>query len=88
MALNSKTTIGLTVGEIISIVTTACIAVGFYWSINVRLTSIELRQQQYQTFIDEQKTLNSKVGDSVDDIKQSLIRIEGKLDLKQDRFEN
>ena len=46
MTLSAQTKLGLTFGQIFSIITTTALVVGFYYSINVRLTEIEAKNRQ------------------------------------------
>lgn len=86
MTLNSTTRIGMTAGQVIWLLTVAATFTLGYADLNARITDIEARQMEIRSMCDKQGDINSKLTETTFDIKQSLIRIEGKLDLKQDRF--
>lgn len=52
MTLSAQTKLGLTFGQIFSIITTTALVVGFYYSINVRLTEIEAKNRQQDSEIE------------------------------------
>lgn len=86
MEFNSKTKVGLTFGEIISLVFVVGSFVIGYADLSWRISNIENKHDQYIEQYRNQQEINSQLTKSTATIEQSLIRIEGKLDLKQDRF--
>lgn len=69
--LTSKTKIGLTFGELIAVITIAGAFAMGYANLSARIAAIEQNKVDKEAYYE---------------IKSSLIRIEGKLDLKQDKF--
>lgn len=85
MTLNSNTKIGLTFGQILSLITIVSAFVLGYAELNSRITDLEKSQVEIKGMCDKQSQINDKLTETTYDIKQSLIRIEGKLDLKADK---
>ncbi len=84
--INSKTKFGFSFSEVVSLIITITVVVGFYYSLDLRITKIEddgLRNKQQLLKIIEMQDLQEK---SYYDIKMSLIRIEGVLNTKQDKY--
>lgn len=85
MTLSSNTKIGLTFGQIISLVIVIFTFSMSYASLNSRIADIESRIRQQETISEKQNESSQKIKDDMSTIKESLIRIEGKLDLKADK---
>ena len=76
MELNDQTKISFKPNQIFAAIGVLIVLVGTYISIDSRLSAMEattLQQSQY--------------GREIQFIRESVIRIEGKLDLKQDKYE-
>lgn len=71
MTLSKNTKVGLTFGQILSLITIAGTFIMGYANLNSRIAAMEKSKIEKEEFYQ---------------IKETLIRIEGKLDLKQDRF--
>lgn len=85
MTLTSNTKIGLTFGQILSLITIAGAFVMGYADLNSRIADIERRQSEIHKTWDKQAEINQQLTNTTFEIRQSLIRIEGKLDLKADK---
>lgn len=85
MTLTQNTKIGLTFGQILSLITIAGAFTLGYAELNSRITNLEKGQTQSEQIRVRQEEINSKLTETTYDIKQTLIRIEGKLDLKADK---
>lgn len=72
--LSSQTKVGLTFGQIITLITYTGIVVWMYASISWRVSNIEKKQEEIKDL--KESTIK---------IEQSLIRIEGKIDMKADK---
>lgn len=76
MELNDQTKISFKPNQIFAAIGMLIVLVGTYISIDSRLSAMEattIQQSQY--------------GREIQFIRESVIRIEGKLDLKQDKYE-
>ena len=76
MELNDQTKISFKPNQIFAVIGVLIVLVGTYISIDSRLSAMEattIQQSQY--------------GREIQFIRESVIRIEGKLDLKQDKYE-
>ena len=76
MELNDQTKISFKPNQIFAAIGVLIVLVGTYISIDSRLSAMEattIQQSQY--------------GREIQFIRESVIRIEGKLDLKQDKYE-
>ena len=78
--INEKTKVGLTFGQIITVIGVVAGFVIGYANITTRIVALEEKINRYDNTTEF--LINSQ-----NQIKESLIRIEGKLDLKQDRFQ-
>lgn len=85
MTLTQNTKIGLTFGQILSLITIAGSFTLGYAELNSRITDLENGQKESKVMYDRQQDINNKLTESTYDIRQTLIRIEGKLDLKADK---
>lgn len=85
MTLTQNTKIGLTFGQIISLITIAGAFTLGYAELNSRITNLEKEQNESEQIRVRQEEINSKLTETTYDIKQTLIRIEDKLDLKADK---
>lgn len=85
MTLSSQTKIGLTFGQIVSLVVIVFTFSMFYASLNTRIADIESRMKAQESITEKQNVNSEKLKDDMSAIKESLIRIEGKLDLKADK---
>ena len=86
MKLTTNTVIGLTFGQIITLITYTAFVVIMYADIIERLNKVEDKQKDIQNVCQKQEVLNERFIQATVNIEKSLIRIEGKLDLKQDKY--
>ena len=84
--INSKTKFGFSFGEIISLIITVSVVVGFYYSLDLRITKIEDDMMRDKQQINKLIELQESQEKTYIDIKMSLIRIEGVLNTKQDKY--
>lgn len=85
MTLTQNTKIGLTFGQILSLITIAGAFTLGYAELNSRITNLEKQQTETRSMCDKQEQINDRLTETTYEIKQTLIRIEGKLDLKADK---
>lgn len=78
--INEKTKVGLTFGQIITVIAMIFTFGIGYANLTTRIVALEDKVNKYDNTTEV--LINSQ-----SQIKESLIRIEGKLDLKQDRFQ-
>lgn len=78
MTLTGQTRFGLTFGQLITLITYTVLVVSMYFDMSSRVKTLETSKQ-------DQVKINEKLIETVDRIDKSTIRIEGKLDLKQDK---
>lgn len=78
MTLTAQTKFGLTFGQLITLITYTILVVSLYFDVRSRIEILETDKQS-------QARINEKLIDTIDRIDKSTIRIEGKLDLKQDK---
>jgi uncharacterized membrane protein len=86
MKLSTNTVIGLTFGQIITLITYTAFVVIMYADIIERLNKVEDKQKDMQGVCEKQEVLNERFMQATVNIEKSLIRIEGKLDMKQDKY--
>ena len=86
MRLTSNTVIGLTFGQILTLITYTVFVVIMYADMTERITKVEDKQKDMSRTCEKQDILNDRFVQSTITIEKALIRIEGKLDLKQDRY--
>lgn len=86
MRLTSNTVIGLTFGQILTLITYTVFVVIMYADITERLSRVEDKQTDMERTYEKQDIFNERFVQSTNTIEKTLIRIEGKLDLKQDRY--
>lgn len=86
MKLTTSTVIGLTFGQILTLITYTAFVVIMYADITERLSKVEDKQKDIQVRCEKQDIFNERFIQSTVNIEKALIRIEGKLDLKQDRY--
>jgi len=86
MKLTTNTVVGLTFGQIITLVTYTALVVILYADIISRLDKVEAKQSTFESVCNKQDAINEKLTNSIVNIEKSLISIEGKLDLKQNRY--
>lgn len=84
--LNSQTILGLTFGQIMALIGIVFSFAMGYADLKADIAELRQKQAVYDELVTDQKKQVAKSDEAINDIKQSLIRIEGKLDLKQDRF--
>lgn len=77
--INDKTKVGLTFGQIITVIALVFTFSIGYANVITRIVALEDK-------VNKSEAVQEQNRQSFIDIKESLIRIEGKLDLKQDRF--
>ena len=85
MTLTGKTKIGLTFGQIITLITYTIFVVWLYAGIKMDIAKMQSRQDECEKNKTEQNSINEKLTNSTQNIEKSLIRIEGKMDLKADK---
>lgn len=84
--LGSQTKIGLTFGQIITVI---MIVSGFaiaWGNMQLKIASLEQKQNDIVVNLNAYDDKSDKINVDMSEIKQTLVRIEGKLELKQDRF--
>lgn len=93
MTLSDKTKFGLTIGQIAAWTIAVFTFATWHAAIQIQLQDIKYRMSKAEEFqkeskynTDAQNRINRDFVDSFHAIKESLIRIEGKLETKQDRF--
>lgn len=85
MTLTAQTKFGLTFGQIITLVTYTSLVVWMYANMSWRVSNVEKKQEEFKATIESQAAINTKLIETIDRIDRSVIRIEGKLDLKADK---
>lgn len=78
MPLSAQTKFGMTPGQIITLIMYTILVVSLYFDVRSRIEILETSKQ-------DQIKINEKLIETVDRIDKSTIRIEGKMDLKQDK---
>lgn len=93
MTLSDKTKMGLTVGQITAWTIAVFTFATWHAAIQIQLKNLEYRMEQSekkqtecQQATESQNKINRDFVESFHTIKESLIRIEGKLETKQDRY--
>lgn len=76
MELNDQTKISFKPNQIFAVIAAIIVMGGAYASIDSRLSAMEATTKQ-----------QAQYGREIQFIRESVIRIEGKLDLKQDKYE-
>lgn len=85
MTMTAQTKFGLTFGQIITLISYTAFVVMLYANISSRIASVETDQKAIKSIIENQQVINTKLTEVIGDTQRSLIRIEGKLDLKADK---
>jgi len=85
--LNEKTRFGLTFGQLISIVSIVFTFTMGYSKINTDIMNMQMRITNLEHNHKELDKRRNDMMDMLHEIKNSQIRMEGKLDMKQDKFE-
>ena len=93
MTLSDKTKFGLTIGQIAAWTIAVFTFATWHAAIQIQLKNLEYRMEQTEKnqveckqSTENQNEINRRFVESFHAIKESLIRIEGKLETKQDRF--
>lgn len=97
MQLSDKTKIGMTIGQIIALIGFIFAVGGWNQNQSNRIDRVDLKATEAVSHCDEYKARLEKIEREraqesvaimkmIQEIRESQIRIEGKLDLKQDRF--
>jgi hypothetical protein len=76
--LTAQTKIGLTFSQILSLITTAAIVVGFYYSLNIRIAKLE---QSSEIQSNEIIQINKQFERYQNENRQDHIKVSDKLDL-------
>lgn len=97
MQLSDKTKIGMTIGQMIALVAFIFAVGGGYTQLSQNISAADKKAQSAVDQCEESKrrlermekdreNQNLEIMKMIQEIRESQIRIEGKLDLKQDRF--
>ena len=90
IAINAATKVGLTFGQLFSILALAFTMTMGYASINSRITALEksfsAHKDEFRAVMYKQNAINESVSSGVSAIKESLIRIEERLETKKDKW--
>lgn len=97
MQLSDKTKIGMTIGQIFALIAFIFAVGGWNQSINSEIKKVdnkaqkavdecEIGKQRIEKMEKDRELQNLEIMKMIQEIRESQIRIEGKLDLKQDRF--
>lgn len=84
--INKNTKVGLTFGQIITVIVVVFSFTVAYANLMTRVVNLENQYLEMKTTFGKQDDVNKSLLRSQSEIRETLIRIEGKFDLKQDRF--
>lgn len=76
--LSSNTKIGLTFSQIVSLIATVAIVIGFYYSLNLRITQLEQRDTERSREI---STINSNFERIQNENRQDHMKLNDKMDM-------